>query len=334
MTALTTGLEEIVAQHIEDADVEEFGVHIHHLQSGTTVEVNREALYPMASVFKIPLLLETLAQVDEGRCSLQERIELRPEHALAPSGILVELDAGLQPTLRDLLTLMIIVSDNTATDMVLDRIGRERVMARLGTWGIDSISVQMGVAGLFNAAFSAPGREGQFAEEYRGVRALGPVVDPLTGQMDASLKSLLEPGPNWDSIAVQRTLENNVASPRGMGRLLEGLIAGRLLSERGTHVALDILLRQQLNQRIPRYLSPLTAVAHKTGTFFNSRNDAGIIYLPNGEHIVIVTFALLRRDVEEADAEAAAIAADRADSAMGHIARSAYDAFAPAGAQE
>ncbi len=323
-------LQETIARHVDEADVAEFGVYIRQVQSGATVEMNPEALYPMASVFKIPLLLETLAQVDEGRCALEERIELRPEHVLAPSGVLVDLDAGLRLTLRDLLTLMIIVSDNTATDMVLDRIGRDRVMERLRFWGVESVSVQMGVAGLFDAGFGWPENEGSFVEAYRQVHATGPTIDPLTGEADASLRTLLERGPNWDSISIARTVENNVASPRGMGQLLERLMRGELLSERCTRVALDIMLRQQINQRIPRFLAETTAVAHKTGTFFASRNDAGIVYLPGGEQFVIVTFALLRRDRLEGDAREAAEAADRADRAMGYITRSAYDTFTSA----
>ena len=327
-------LKEAIARHVDDADVADFGVYIRHIQSGATVEIHPEALYPMASVFKIPLLLETLAQVDEGSCTLDERVELRPEHVLAPSGVLVELDAGLQPTLRDLLTLMIIVSDNTATDMVLDRIGRDRVMERLRAWGVETVSVQMGVAGLFDAGFGWSENEGSFVEAYRRSHAKGPMIDPLTGEADASLQALLERGPNWDSIATARTVANNVASPRGMGHLLERLMRGELLSEPCTRVALDIMLRQQINQRIPRFLPPTTAVAHKTGTFFASRNDAGIVYLPRGEQFVMVTFALLRRDRLEGDAKEAAEAADRADSAMGYITRSAYDTFTSAGAQQ
>jgi hypothetical protein len=155
------------------------------------------------------------------------------------------------------------------------------------------------------------------------------MIDPLTGEADAALQVLLERGPNWDSIPTARTVENNVASPRGMGQLLERLIRGELLSELSTRVALDIMLRQQINQRIPRFLAETTAVAHKTGTFFASRNDAGIVYLPGGQQFVVVTFAAAPRSIR-GDAREAAEAADRADRAMGYITRSAYDTFTSA----
>jgi hypothetical protein len=68
-------------------------------------------------------------------------------------------------------------------------------------------------------------------------------------------------------------------------------------------------------------------VAHKTGTFLQSRNDAGIIYLPDGSHLVAVTFALLRRDLLLADRKVSVPYIDGVDSSMGLIARAAYDAF-------
>ena len=79
----------------------------------------------------------------------------------------------------------------------------------------------------------------------------------------------------------------------------------------------------------PRFLADGVPIAHKTGTFLNSRNDAGIIYLPDGTHLVVITFAVLRRDLLDADRRVATPYIDRVDSAMGLIARDAYDAFAP-----
>jgi beta-lactamase class A len=264
----------------------------------------------MASVFKIPVLLETLAQVDEGRTTLQKRIELRQEDKVLPSGILVELDPGLRPTLHDLLTLMIIISDNTATDLVLAEIGLPAVEQRMRGWGFDSISVKMGVQDIFDHTF--------------------PRVDVALTPADRA-RAVGEGERNWDAVTGRRTLENNVASPREMGRLLVRLQSGDLLSAASTRAALDILLRQQLNQRLPRFLPPQVPFAHKTGTLLQSRNDAGVITLPDGTHLVVVTFALLRRDLIEADPAVAASYADRVDAAMGLIARDAYETFSATG---
>ena len=304
-TVDTAALEEAIQDHIDRADAE-LGVCLRHVESGLEVLVRPDDLYPMASVFKIPVLIETLAQVDEGRQSLDTRIVLRQEDKVLPSGILVELQAGLQPTLHDLLTLMIIISDNTATDLVLQQIGIPSVEQRLRSFGCNAVSLKMSVRGLFDATFVSP-----------DVSLLPHEITRL----------LMEQGRDWECVTNQRTLENNVASPRDMALLLERLLEGELLSPESTRVALDILLRQQLNLRMPRFLPPTVPVAHKTGTFLQSRNDAGIIYLPDGTHLVLVTFAILDRTRLESDPLVLMPYLDQVDSAMGHIARSAYDAF-------
>lgn len=299
-------LEQTIAGIIEEADAE-FGIYLRHVESGTTLGVNDGELYPLASVVKVPILMAALAQVDEGLVSLGERIELRQEMKILPSGVLVTLQPGLQPTFHDLLMLMIIISDNTATDMVLERIGLPNVEARLTALALDEIAVKLSIADLFRVTFEPLDVSLPVAERRR-----------IRSQQKT----------NWESLAAQRTMANNVASPRGMGNLFEGLLAGKLLSERSTEVALEILMSQQLNDRIPRYLPEDVVVAHKTGTFLNTRDDAGVIYLPDGGHLVLSTFALLRRDLLQEDAAVRRPYIDRVDGAMGRIARAAYDAFA------
>jgi beta-lactamase class A len=245
--------------------------------------------------------------VDEGRQALDTRIELRQEDKVLPSGVLIELQPGLRPTLRDLLTLMIIQSDNTATDMVLTQIGIENVEARMRSFGFDAITIKMSVQGLFDATFESP--------------------DPALLPYQAA-RLLKDTENNWEALTNRRSPENNVASPRQMAGLLERLVRGELLSAEMTTVALDILLRQQLNIRLPRFLPYGTAIAHKTGTFMQSRNDAGILFLEDGTHLIVVTFAILQRDLLEADPLVLVPYIDRVDSAMGYIARSAFDAFA------
>jgi beta-lactamase class A len=107
------------------------------LSDGFTLESNPDVIFPAASVIKVHLLLEALKQVEEGRLELHKRIPLPADERVGGSGVLqcLEPEAGL--TLRDYLTLMIIVSDNTATNIVLETIGgREVVNRRLETWGM------------------------------------------------------------------------------------------------------------------------------------------------------------------------------------------------------
>jgi beta-lactamase class A len=302
-------LEQDIHRHIADSGAE-LGVAVRHVDSGAEILVNPDALYPMASVFKIPIMIETLAQVDESRQSLDTRIELTQQRKVLPSGVLTELDPGLRPTLHDLLMLMIIQSDNTATDMVLEQIGIESVGRRLQSWGLHHIIVKMSVQGLFDVTFESP----------------PPGLTPA----EAS-KFLEAQEPAWDKLTNQRTLDNNVSSPREMAELLERLVKEELLSAASTQVALDIMLRQQLNLRLPLFMPEVVPLAHKTGTFIQSRNDAGVIFLPDGSRLVVVTFAILQRELLEADPKERTPYIDRVDGAMGLIARSAYDAFAAVG---
>ncbi|NLN28181.1 MAG: serine hydrolase [Firmicutes bacterium] len=91
--------------------------------------INRQAdeTFPAASTIKVPILYTALRLADLGRVSLSERIPLTAEDQVAGSGVLRDLEPGLEPTFYDLLMLMTIVSDNTATNMVIDRIGTAAV---------------------------------------------------------------------------------------------------------------------------------------------------------------------------------------------------------------
>jgi beta-lactamase class A len=299
------GLRATVQRHIDDSGAT-IGVGIQHLPSGAELFVHADELFPLASVVKIPILIEALAQVDEGRLTLDMRIPLRDEDKVLPSGILVFLNAGLQPTLHDLLTLMIIISDNTATDMVLRQIGIETVEPRMQSFGCDDITVRMTIQQLFDVTF-------------------GP-VDALLLPYETS-REIDPKGPFWEKLTNQRVPENNVSSPRAMCRLLSKLVSGELLSPGSTRVALDIMLRQQLSSRLPRFMLGTVPFAHKTGTFIQSRNDAGVVSLPDGTHLIVTTYAILDRALLDADPLQSVPYIDRVDSAMGYIARSAYDAF-------
>jgi beta-lactamase class A len=320
-------LQEAVEQHIREADAE-FGVFVRHLPSGAAVTTNPDRLYLMASVFKILILLEALAQVDEGHCRLDERIELRADDQLPYSMALGDLEPGLRPTLRDLLTVMISVSDNTATDMVLRRIGIERVARRLSRWDMESTSLRRNVGDMLDLASSWDDGSVSMVKAYRHALVRGPIVDPFSGAVDPGFFAITERGDNPNAVSAQRSRENNVTSPRDIASLLERLATGELLSKGSTGVALSILLAQKLKARLPRYLPPQVPLGHKNGTFYFSRNDVGILYLQGEERIVLATFAVLRKERVEADCLESVPYVDGVDAAMGKIARSAYDTFA------
>lgn len=111
----------------------------------TGEEVGRDADRPMptASVFKLPLLVEVFRQAEEGTLDLDERVEFRSEDVVMGSGILRDFRPGLQPSLYDLAMMMTIVSDNSATNVLLDRVGGyERVNATMRQLGLPSITLK------------------------------------------------------------------------------------------------------------------------------------------------------------------------------------------------
>ncbi len=111
----------------------------------TREEVGRDAdrAMPTASVFKLPLLVELFRQAEEGTLDLDDRVEFRAEDVVMGSGILRDFRPGLKPSLYDLAMMMTIVSDNSATNILLDRIGGyERVNSTMRELGLPSITLK------------------------------------------------------------------------------------------------------------------------------------------------------------------------------------------------
>lgn len=100
------------------------------------LSLNAERPFPAASLIKVPLLVLGLQAVQCGEIGLGERFGLLAGERVPGAGVLHELGAGLRLTWQDLLTLMIVVSDNTATNLVIERLGLERVQAALPGLGL------------------------------------------------------------------------------------------------------------------------------------------------------------------------------------------------------
>jgi len=115
------------------------GVAAKHLESGRSYEHLADAEFESASVIKIAILTEAMAEVREGRIDLSERWRLSEAEKADGSGLLLMLDAGLEPTWNDLLTLMIGPSDNTAANAWIERLGIESINARMEALGFPHI---------------------------------------------------------------------------------------------------------------------------------------------------------------------------------------------------
>ncbi len=107
-----------------------------NLKSGATVAVRADEPVKTASVIKLPIMLEVFHQVKAGKRSLGDKIALKKDDQVLGSGVLPYLRPGLELTLEDAVTLMMIVSDNTATNLVIDQAGVEAVNARIAALGL------------------------------------------------------------------------------------------------------------------------------------------------------------------------------------------------------
>lgn len=93
------------------------------MEKAPTILWQGDESFPPASIIKVPILITCLRLVAHGEIALNTRVTLQEEHQVLGAGILRDCDAGLHLTVHDLLTLMIVLSDNTATNMVIDLVG-------------------------------------------------------------------------------------------------------------------------------------------------------------------------------------------------------------------
>ncbi len=286
---------------IEDSGAE-IAVSARHLESDQRIEIDAGRVFPMCSVLKIPVLVEAFRQIEEGRFALDDRWELTTAEKNLPSGILVFFEDGLAPTVRDLLTLMIIISDNTATDMVMHRLGEGRVTRTMHSLGLTDIHVPMTIREIFDD--------------------LLPSGDPTQDML-----ALATAPRNRDGRCFSLGADNDVGTPAALTDLLVRIWRGEIVSRAACDSMLEILLKQQLNDRLPRYLPPGTRCAHKTGTLPGIRNDSGIIYAGDNSHVAVTVFSRWNDESVNDDPVASKERPVAIDSAVGHIGRLLYDAF-------
>ncbi len=253
------------------------GVFVDHLDTDLVLEYNADDLYPTASTLKTPLLYELYRQAEEGKIDLQERVTLSHDNRVPGSGVLQDLDEGLQPTIRDLAELMIIVSDNWATDLLYERITKEAMASRLKELGLNNTFIPMTIREMFCA-----------------LADMDPADESVTYE---TLKEHLKNYKSSDDcLAYAADSRNDVSSPRDMGKLMRLIHEGQGLSEESRAGIIKILKDQNFNTVIPGRLpvDKNIETAHKTGSLRGVKADVGIVYSPNLNYII--TFMSKKQD--------------------------------------
>ncbi|MGH7600939.1 MAG: serine hydrolase [bacterium] len=133
------------------------GVSVLDLTSGERFTINENLLFPQGSAIKIPILMEVYKQASEGKFKLADLRWVDKQQQVGGSGVLQELgDHTSQLSIRDLGILMIVLSDNTATNMLIDLVGIENVNKTLAGLGLTQTRLQRR---MINPAASGRGEE-------------------------------------------------------------------------------------------------------------------------------------------------------------------------------
>jgi beta-lactamase class A len=228
-----------------------WGIYVKSLETGEEVALDADRQMETMSTIKIPLMAEALEQVKAGRFKLDDKYTLRQDDIRPGTGVIQRLDPGAVLTVKDLLTLMIVVSDNTATEVMFRMVGgTEPVNRRMETLGLTQTRATSTPAAWFAALRAAPSSEAFYRE----------------GKLPFGL-----------------------STPREMGRLLEMMERGTLVDKASSELMLQIMRGQVYRTRIPRYLTAYR-VPHKTGDFLPYVGDDVGVLEAQGRTIVISVF--------------------------------------------
>ncbi|MEW6212568.1 MAG: serine hydrolase [Acidobacteriota bacterium] len=228
-----------------------WGIYIKCVETGEEIAINADQPMDTMSVIKIPLMVEVFRQIEEGKFSLADRVALKDSDKRPGTGVIRSLDAGAQLTIKDIITLMIIVSDNTATDMLFEKVG-----------GVDAVN--------------------------RLMQGYGLATIKATGATDVWFKAL-RASSDTQKFHMEGKTPFGLSSARDMGRLLEKIQKGEAVSKKASDQMLEIMRGQVYNTRLPKYVTGFR-VPHKTGDFLPYiGNDVGIFERVD-RHVIVCVF--------------------------------------------
>jgi beta-lactamase class A len=246
-TAALADRIEALAQNFRGSVV----IYAKNLETGREFGRSPDQPVRTASTIKLPILCALESLVASGKVRWDERLPMTADDKVSGSGVLADLEDGTALTIRNLAILMIVLSDNTATNLVLDRITADAVNDYLDT---------LGLAGT---------------RSLRKVRGDGTVLKPPSGWSRAG------------RLEANQKYGLGVSTPREMVKLLELLHTGRVVSRTVSDDVLGILARQHDKSSIARHTSH--KVANKAGSLDALRSDVGIVYTKGGPIALAIT---------------------------------------------
>jgi beta-lactamase class A len=262
------------------------------LNTGKTVEIDADRPVQTASVIKLTILFEAMEQVRAGKARWDEKLTLAKGDAVSGSGVLMFFDAPMQLTLKDVLTMMVIVSDNTATNLAIDRFGVDAINARIAWMGL------------------------------KDTHLYKKVMKPPTGPMPADQPKfgLGKTTAREMAMVMERIGRCQLAGPAEAALPGDAAIC---------EVALKMLKNQFYRDTIPRYLEKLdssesgSSIASKTGSLDAVRADVAIVAGKTGPMVLsIFTYD---------NADQGWTADNEGEVLIGRLAREIVESWSPTG---
>ncbi len=212
------------------------GVYFKNMDNGETIEYNANRVFPAASVIKIPIMMEVFNQESQRLFHFDDILTVSKDTGGPKgSGILKHLKLPVQLSIWNLCTLMIIISDNTASNKMIDLVGADHV---------NDFCESLGASGIVLRR-----------------HFIGASIDDIS--------------------------RDNTVTPKALGLILQKLYNKEIVSPRASEHMIEIMKKQQVNHKIPRYLPDDIVVAHKTGTQDITSHDAGIVFNSEGPDYVV-----------------------------------------------
>jgi beta-lactamase class A len=232
-----------------------------NLKTHQTVAISPDTPVQTASVIKLTILYEALEQVRSGKAHFDDKIMLTKADQVQGSGVLLFFDAPVSLTLKDVLTMMIVMSDNSATNLAIDHLGLENINARIAKLGLKDTYLYKKVFMPAPAGVVMPVDQKKFGLGKTTAREMATVMTKI--------------------------VRCELADPGSPAQADDGKLC---------EVALKMLHVQFYRSAIPRYLDGMPgatsdSIANKTGSLDAVRNDVAAVSTKNGMVILsIFTF--------------------------------------------
>ncbi|MDQ8023384.1 MAG: serine hydrolase [Moraxellaceae bacterium] len=292
---LEKSLDVVDAEHRAD-----IGVYVRDLESGETARYRASETWYLASTVKVPIAIAVLRGVDAGLIDLDSKMTLRAADYVDGAGLTNRQRVGAQLSVRFLLEQMIIYSDNTASDMLIELVGIRNVNHVASEIGGDDFGrittlgdVRRLVYGeLTPAAERLAGNDLLLLHRQQRDKDRLALLARLTETPVAKFRrSSLD-----EAFSAYYASGVNSARLSTYGDLLEALADGEMLSAKQTDYLLGVMRRTATGtHRIKAGLLPGAQFAHKTGTQRRRICDSGVIKIAHGMHVQRVVIAACAR---------------------------------------